>query len=133
MKRAQLNVMGDFGDKHWVSDLLLTAVAEISQLMAKHDITVVYVDSLDNGGVALTIPRRADSLVGLFQNIRGGTKDILCILYSDPRQELQLADTFAEIRRRLPFDARLWLHDVGAEGETPFTDEQRAFLLRVGC
>ena len=46
--RAMITVCGKYGDGYWVSDLMLTLIAKLSQRLAKRGVEVIYADSVNN-------------------------------------------------------------------------------------
>ncbi len=55
MKTAMINICGEFGDRHWVSDILLTTLVKLSQELQKLDVKVVYLRNLLKPEVKLVL------------------------------------------------------------------------------
>ena len=76
--RAMITVCGKYGDRYWVSDLLLIVVTALSQTLAKKGIDVVYADSVDNAQMSTVDGIGVEGSLALRHGV-----DMLFLVYRD--------------------------------------------------
>lgn len=109
MKQAMITVCGDFGDKYWVSDIMLTSVTKLANALGQNDCEVVYADSMDNA--QMIDPVRG---IGMEANLaRKNDADILFIIYKDEGSLNNLYAVFSHLRDVLSRHIVLVLVDIG--------------------
>lgn len=109
MKRAMITVCGDFGDRHWVSDIMLTSVAKLSNALGQNGCEVVYADSMDNAQMANPVKS-----VEIEANIsQKSNADILFVIHRDAERKNNLYSVFKRLRELLSRKTVLVLIDIG--------------------
>lgn len=128
MYKAMITVCGEFGNKYWVSDLLLTCLGELCETLGRNGIVVEYADSMDNAQM-----RDPINSVEIEARYAAEKKvDFLFILYRDDKHENNLYSVFSHLREILPQHISLVLVAVFSP-DTALISEEKEVLMRARC
>lgn len=107
MKQAMITVCGDFD--YWVSDIMLTCLAKLSNALGQNNYEVAYADSMSNAQMANPV-KSVELEAGLS---RKANADILFVIYRDTERKNNLYTIFNQLRELLPRKTALVLIDIG--------------------
>ena len=125
MRKAMITVCGKYGDRYWVSDLMLTCFGKLCEVLGRYDIAVEYADSMDNA-------QMREPIAGIETEARmaeDNQVDFLFVLYRDDIRRKKLFHVFRHLRRALPGHIHLvFVATFSHDGA--FTEEERKILTQ---
>lgn len=124
-----ITVCGDYGDKYWVSDLMLTCFGKLCEILGRNDMAVEYADSMDNA-------QMKDPMSGVeteAEVAKNRQVDFLFVLYRDDMRKNKLFYVFRHLSNILPPHIFLIFVATFAPDEALTEEEKDSLRQRYHC